>query len=387
MPRKRILIAHPYLTPKGGANGLAAWALEGLTEHYDVVLACINEPNFTAIDRYFDTHLQDKQIQVRPISKLLNRMFSSLPTRSFLLRHSLLQRHTQKLMNSEHFDGWISTQNEFVCSQRGIQYIHFPTYLNDRHISDFQWYHKLPIGLNLYRKLCCSLSGYTIEKVRKNISIVNSSYIKKIVDDHHGIDSSIVYPPSHMPKSEIPWEARKAQFVCLGRISPEKEVPKIIRIINQVREAGHLVNLQIIGPWDYTGAEGNPLKALIAEHSDWLQVHDNPSRDKVIQLLSESRYGIHGMVGEHFGMAVAEMQQAGCVTFVTDIGGPCEIVGDEAALIYSDEAEAVLKIRNVLEDPASLSRLRAHVEARQGLFSETRFMREIFQQVERLTTD
>lgn len=387
MPRKRILVAHPYLIPHGGANGLTAWALEGLTEDYDVVLACVRAPDFSEIDRYFSTHLRDKQIQVRPMPKWLNQTLRCLPTRSFLLKHSLLQRHTQKLINTEHFDGWISTQNEFVCSQRGIQYIHYPTYFNDRHITEFKWYHKLPIGLNAYRRLCCSISGYTIEKVRRNIALVNSRFIKDIVDDHHGINSKIVYPPCQMPTSTIPWDERKEQFVCLGRISPEKEVPKIIRIVNQVREAGHLVNLQIIGPWSNAGSERSLLEPLIAKYGDWIQIHDSPSREKVIQLVCESRYGIHGMVGEHFGMAVAEMQQAGCLTFVTDIGGPCEIVGNEAALIYSDEAEAVQKICNALEDPVTQRRLRAHIESRHGLFSEKRFMREICQYVEWIATD
>jgi glycosyltransferase involved in cell wall biosynthesis len=41
------------------------------------------------------------------------------------------------------------------------------------------------------------------------------------------------------------------------------------------------------------------------------------------------RYGIHGMLDEHFGMAPAELAAAGCIVFVPNDGGQVEIVDDD----------------------------------------------------------
>src|SRR5205823_2941286 len=39
--KKRVLVVHPYLTAAGGANSVAAWALQALREEYDVSLATL----------------------------------------------------------------------------------------------------------------------------------------------------------------------------------------------------------------------------------------------------------------------------------------------------------------------------------------------------------
>ena len=65
------------------------------------------------------------------------------------------------------------------------------------------------------------------------------------------------------------------------------------------------------------------------------------------KLLTGHRFAVHGRREEAFGIAVAEIVKAGCVTFVPDEGGPPEIVGD-AALCYADTADAVQKIDAVL---------------------------------------
>jgi len=44
---------------------------------------------------------------------------------------------------------------------------------------------------------------------------------------------------------------------------------------------------------------------------------------------ASSRYGIHGAEGEGFGIAIAEMVKAGCVTFAPAVGGPAEILDHE----------------------------------------------------------
>ena len=69
-------------------------------------------------------------------------------------------------------------------------------------------------------------------------------------------------------------------------------------------------------------------------------------------LIPQHRYGIHGMTGEHFGIAPAELQLAGCLTFVPSDGGQTEIVEGDERVMYHDVDDAVRKISHVLSDAA-----------------------------------
>ena len=120
---------------------------------------------------------------------------------------------------------------------------------------------------------------------------------------------------------------------------------------------------------------------MLEQHRDWVRPEQDRTRQEVVRLLEESRYGIHGMVGEHFGMAVAEMQRAGCIVFVPHVGGPVEIVGHEPRVCYSSIKEAVSKIDAVLRNPGIQAELYHHALRQRELFTTERFVREIRESV------
>jgi glycosyltransferase involved in cell wall biosynthesis len=115
---------------------------------------------------------------------------------------------------------------------------------------------------------------------------------------------------------------------------------------------------------------------------DWLSFHQDLPRNTLETLIAQNRYGIHGMVGEHFGIAPAELQKGGCITFVPDDGGPVEIVGHDERLIYHSVDDAVEKIDRMLRDADLRMDVLRGVADRAGRFSETRFMAEILEAVE-----
>jgi len=98
-------------------------------------------------------------------------------------------------------------------------------------------------------------------------------------------------------------------------------------------------------------------------------------------LLAGHRFGIHARTGEPFGIAVAEMVKAGCITFVPVEGGQAEIV-NHPDLTYSDVDDAVNKIDRILRDERREDALRLHLKAQGELFSTERFMAGIRAAVE-----
>ena len=91
------------------------------------------------------------------------------------------------------------------------------------------------------------------------------------------------------------------------------------------------------------------------------------------QILAACRYGIHGREGEAFGIGVAEMVKAGCITFAPAEGGPAEIVNHEA-LLYRDDDEAVEKITAVLDQRALRGELIRHLRNQAKHFAPEAFM-------------
>ena len=114
-----------------------------------------------------------------------------------------------------------------------------------------------------------------------------------------------------------------------------------------------------------------------APHRDWISFHHGIPRNELVRLVADSRFGIHAMKDEHFGIAVAELQRAGCVTFVRGGGGAPEIVDHDERLVFESVDDAVEKIDRVLRDEALQAELRDDVDQRRDRFSEERFMREI----------
>ena len=300
---------------------------------------------------------------------------SPIPLQLALLELSLLVQRARKLHRENRYDVIISTIGEFDFGARAIQYVHYPWAHFPRPDVDYRWYHFLPLLL-AYRSLCTKLSGYTRVAVGRNETLVNSSWTKRLYEEWYSAPASVLYPPVPGGFPEVPPESRDLAFVSVGRISAEKELVKTIEILDRVRGFGYDVRYRIIGVRSKE-AYYKRLVALAREKGDWISFHLNMPRDEMVRLIAHCRFGIHGMVGEHFGIAPAELQRAGCITFVPHDGGPVEIVGGDERVIYRSIEDGVEKIVRVLGDSDLEQAVRRDVEKRAELFSETRFMAEL----------
>ena len=103
------------------------------------------------------------------------------------------------------------------------------------------------------------------------------------------------------------------------------------------------------------------IRGAAAREGNWIEFHEDLSRDQLNSLMGRSRYGIQAMEGEHFGMATAEMTRAGCLVFAHDSGGSREVLNDRE-LLWTSEDEAAVKFGRV--DVEGLrQRLRAHADS------------------------
>ena len=372
---KRVLLVQPSLQPPGGGNGVAAWMVQALAPHHRITILTWQPVEVAAIDRFFGTNLAAANFDGITVPSWWRTASRLLPIPGMLLRLSLLMRRAREI--SAGFDVIIGAQNEMDFGRRGIQYIHYPTYLRPRPDVDLRWYHT-PIGLAAYYRAADAIAGFSVERMKRNLTLVNSEWTGMQVQRLLGIASRTLYPPVVDPAPPAPWQERRDGFLVVGRISPEKEYERVMDILARVRVRHPDVTLTIVGTWDrHARSYLERLQTKAGGAGSWIAFNNNLSREALRRLMATHKYGIHAMREEHFGMAPAEMARAGCIVWVPRGGGQMEIVAGEPALTFDSDDDAVAKILRTLDDAAEQARLRDHLMASSGRFSTERFVREV----------
>lgn len=372
----RVLFVQPSLQPPGGAGGVAAWILQALVPEYRVTALTCQPVDVAAINRCYGTHLRACEFDALTVPGYVTAAIDRLPVPATLVRHSLLMRHARRV--SDGFDVVIGAFNETDFGRPGIQYIHYPTYLRPRPRADHRWYHRPRAALEGYYALADAIAGVSIDRLRSNTTLVNSDWTGNRVRASLGIETRTVYPPVVAPAQGHAWADRAPAFLAVGRISPEKEWDRVVRILARVRRHVAELRLTIVGAPDrHTRACARALRRLAASLGSWIEIREDLSRDELRRLMAGCRYGIHGMREEHFGMAPAEMALAGLIVWVPRGGGQVEIVGGEPDLTYETDDEALDSITRTLCDTRRQERLREALAQRAPVFSASRFVNEV----------
>jgi glycosyltransferase involved in cell wall biosynthesis len=373
---KRVLLVQPSMQPPGGGNGVAAWVLQALVPAHRVTVLSWRPVEIEPINRFFGTHLHRSDFDTIEVPAHYRMLADHLPTPATLIKLSLLMRYTRRV--SDGFDVLFGVYNETDYGRRGVQYVHYPTYLRPRPEVDLRWYHPPPAGLNLYYALADRIANFSLDRMKANLTLVNSDWTGEHVTRFLGITTRTLYPPVVDPAPGVPWPERRNGFLAVGRISPEKEYERVMRILARVRERVPDLTLTIVGTWDrHSQRYFRSLTTLASSLGSWISFRDNVSRDEIRGLMASHRYGLHGMLEEHFGMAPAELARAGVIVWVPRGGGQMEIVGREPALMYGTEDDAVEKIAAVMANPAEQQRLLQHLAVVSDQFSTTRFMQQV----------
>ena len=97
------------------------------------------------INRFFGTNLRSSDFDTIVVPPAWRVIPDHLPVPATLIKLSLLMRYTRKV--SAGFDVLLGVYNETDYGRRGIQYVHYPTYLRPRPEVDLRWYHRPQRGI------------------------------------------------------------------------------------------------------------------------------------------------------------------------------------------------------------------------------------------------
>ena len=370
-----IVIGHPLIR-FAGSEARAAYCLQEFQEDYEPVLVTGGPVDIGKLNQVYVTSIDSGRVrQLYPwYHFLLERMKAG-----DALRGTLFGRFLRKVAGA--YPLCVSVYNFMDFGKPAIQCI-----------ADFSWdedirkkLHPLPKGARrlfhqnkLLRKCYLSLAKSVVRPSGRNLFsgedliLANSHWSAQVLKEKYGTDIGVLYPPVIGEFPNVPFDSKEMGFVCIGRISPEKRIERIIEILQRIRLRGHNIHLHVIGGTDET-TYGKYVEDLCRAHRDWVSMEGSRFGEEKTKLLSQHRFGIHACRGEAFGISVAEMVKAGCIPFVPSEGGQAEIVNHELSM-YDNVDDAVEKIDTVLQKPQLQAELRDHLEKQGMKFSTNAFM-------------
>jgi glycosyltransferase involved in cell wall biosynthesis len=362
---------------QGGAEYVAAWAVQAVKDLARVTVLTYDQIDPAELNRRFGTNLQHGDFEVVRCRFPFAGKAGNLKL-TILKLHWFMRRCKRWPERNVLF---FSASSEMDFGSPGVQYIDFPQLVESatRSLGLFppgRWYHRPSLMRGVYLWLGCLFSRFSLEGVKTNCALTVSNWTGEVVRKVYGVETRTVYPPVTLEFPEVPFAEREPGFVCLGRIVPAKRILELISIMRSVRERGFDVHLHIIGPVgdsDYV----RRVRAAQGEHSTWVFLEGSLERARMTEMITRHRFGIHGMLQEHFGIAVAEMAKAGCIVFLPCGGGQPEIVDHDSRVVYVNDDEAVDKIVAVLEDEQIQANLSEKMSACGSRFSSARFVSEI----------
>jgi glycosyltransferase involved in cell wall biosynthesis len=388
--RKKVLIVLPALKVLGGGEAVAVWMLEALKDEYAVSVLTWEVADTRDLNRVYGTTLAPADFNVLGPPPLLRHIFDRVVEWNqdhYFQKVCLLFRLTQQM--KDEFDILISALDEADFGRPGIQYVHYPGF-RDIYETEYKAAFEgngrplLKTWWIRFKRRCRPwqlISRLSFERVKQNLTLVNSDWTGDVVRRLYGIDSLTVFPPVAGDFPDVPWDQRQDRFVCIGRLVSHKRIEMAIEILAAVRAQGLDVRLQIVGlMWNDAAGRAyyEQVKRLAEEHAAWMSLAEGIERRRLVQLLSNSRYGIHAAAEEPFGIAVAEMVRAGCIAFTGRRGGQAEIIGQDERLMFDSVEEGAAKILNVLHNPQQQTALREHLAARRARrFTAEEFVRRI----------
>ena len=139
-------------------------------------------------------------------------------------------------------------------------------------------------------------------------------------------DYPLIYPAVDMAdyRCSTPLHERERAVVSVGRFTPSK------RQLEQIQLAEHLPDLpfHIIGFANASSASYYQRCEEYVRSHGLTNVHLHPDipYNEIIALLQGSKYFLHSMIKEHFGLTAVQAIAAGCVPIVHDSGGQRESV-------------------------------------------------------------
>lgn len=352
---KKILVVHPQLGVIGGAEQVSIRLIGWIADRLDAEVSLLTLAP-TKPDELIRSGLpQTVAGNLRHIAVNAPSLPGFSGDRPYLLKLALLHRTARQV--SSDYDVCISTYNELDFGKQGVQYIHHPSFADRSTLKELNALARetslarLPFADHLYRLAVSKIAGDSLEGFRKNITMVNSGFMKKVVEGVYGIEGEVVYPAfltEDLLQATPDWDGRDFRFVSVGRVARDKNLTTLVDYYALLHREFPQAEFVIAGRSSDHKYEELLLKAAALRGVPLRILKDLPDQD-LRSLLKASRFYVHSKINEHFGISIVEAAASGCLTLVHHSGSADEIVRTPR-LVFEDGNDLVSKVKTLLDD-------------------------------------
>jgi glycosyltransferase involved in cell wall biosynthesis len=370
----RVLLVQRSLRPPGGGNAVAAWMVHALAGRHEVATLTASGWSAAETNAFYGTSIPSAGVAMHVVPRpwvWLSALPEDTATR---LRMCTVLRQARSM--ADQFDLLVTADNYGAFARPGIQYVHFPADLEPQPA-------RLAPLVHVYFAFCDRVSGVPWAAAARNLTLANSRWTAERLDPVVSpAGAHVLYPPVIDPGPGESWEGRRDTFLCIGRFHETKRIEVAMSIVRRLRaQAMPDATLLIVGS-TVDRAYAKRLRQSAARDGDWIGFREDLPRDELNRVMGQCRYGIQAMVGEHFGMATAEMTRAGCIVFPHASGGSIEVVGGDRRLLWQTEDDAVARIGAVARDRVAQDDIRRQLRPHAAQFSPEHFVEALRQLAE-----
>ncbi|MCE5208523.1 MAG: glycosyltransferase [Chloroflexi bacterium] len=320
--KPRVAISQPYIILGGRLEvilGLVK-ALNGLGIEPDILCLALAFPPDQIEQKYgYQLRMKFRALQPRFPWKSVPQDYQ------ILVFNSLLKRYGQD------YDLFIDSSNSqiFLPSQTQVlSYVHFPReyrlFANEANIHlPNQKYTALSAG-NLSRQLLRFIYRAAKPQPAREVvcnSIFTHNAFQKIYPAFSN-EAPIIYPPVRLSQYLSRPAPREKSIVSLGRFAEDKGQLDVIKLAEKLPEIEFHVMGFVLKPDYYELCQ-----RYISEHQlRNVHLHPNIDFDALVSILKTSKYFLHTLINEPFGLSTVQAIAAGCLPLVHDSGGQKETV-------------------------------------------------------------
>ena len=383
-----ILVVHPWWRAVGGAELVALHTINYFlrTEGNRITILSLEPPDLEQIRRLSGIELPAERIAFLPAE--CPRFLLENRRRFLLLQVAFLHRAAKGIARD--YDLCVSTYNELDFRIPGIQYIHHPLFASRSLLEKYVIVPRrstrqklLPVH-RLYDRLVLAISGNRRSGIRRNLTLVNSGFMRQVVREEYGIGSDVVYP-SFMSEEEIGGRGNEGErefgFLSVSRIAADKYLHDLVEIYARL----HVIYPQATFTLAGLLVDREYHRQLVREAERRglpLRIMTDLSKEEIIDLYRRSRYYINPKPYEHFGISIVQAIHAGVIPFVHESGGSIEIVPFPELRFMSVE-DIVGKGRRVVEEESLRRKLEEGIAAMAREFRTETFYEQLHESVSR----
>jgi glycosyltransferase involved in cell wall biosynthesis len=218
----------------------------------------------------------------------------------------------------------------------------FPEFAFDSHAQQRNWRWKMHLALSQCRHVV-TVSQYSKGTI--------ASHWKLSPDRIHVIPEgpAAVFQPRDLPKRDI--------VLCVGGISPNKNIAALIRAFRKVRSGHELV---IIGDYESDGFKSCYSELSALAHGMPVRFAGRITDQELCRYYNEARLLAFPSLEEGFGLPAVEAMACGLPVVAHNAHALAEVVGDAGLLVNATaEEELAAGINRVLDGPELAAQLRA----------------------------